>query len=285
MVIWGSTFAVTRAAVATIPPTVLAVLRLVVAAVILVPLAARRGGLRALPHPLPIGTLLALGATGFTLYYIPFNYALAHASAVQGAIIQALGPAAIALTAIAVLGERPPPRRIAGIALSIVGVLLAIAATPGGAAGGANPLLGALFMLLTVVSWSAYTVLAKRLAGTDQIVVTAVITVIGAVLTAPFAMLELPAATWRDVSTEAWLGVLYLGVAASALGYVVYNWALTELDASQVAAYVNLIPIVGVAIAVGFLGETLRPWQLVGAAIAGVGMWLASRPTRATTLG
>jgi drug/metabolite transporter (DMT)-like permease len=38
----------------------------------------------------------------------------------------------------------------------------------------------------------------------------------------------------------------------------------------------NLVPILGVAAAVLFLGETLSPWQAVGAVIALSGMWLSS---------
>jgi drug/metabolite transporter (DMT)-like permease len=69
---------------------------------------------------------------------------------------------------------------------------------------------------------------------------------------------------------------LFLGALASAVAYVVYSWALRELDASLVGAYFTLDPIVGVATAVVFLGEELRGGQIVGGVIAIIGMWLAA---------
>jgi drug/metabolite transporter (DMT)-like permease len=63
---------------------------------------------------------------------------------------------------------------------------------------------------------------------------------------------------------------------ASGAGLLVYNRALRVLDASLVGAYINLVPIVGVLTAVLFLGESLAGWQITGAVLALVGMWLAS---------
>jgi drug/metabolite transporter (DMT)-like permease len=56
----------------------------------------------------------------------------------------------------------------------------------------------------------------------------------------------------------------------------VYNLSLRNLDASEVGVWMNLVPIVGMLAAVLFLGETLNPWQIVGAVIALAGMWLSS---------
>jgi drug/metabolite transporter (DMT)-like permease len=122
----------------------------------------------------------------------------------------------------------------------------------------------------------AYTVLAKQLAGTDQVVVIACVSVIGMAMVLPAAAVELSLVPWPDPSLQGWLGTLFLGVVASALAFVVYSRALRELDASLVGAYLNLDPIVGVLTAVIVLGETLRLWQVSGGVVALAGMWLAS---------
>ena len=82
--------------------------------------------------------------------------------------------------------------------------------------------------------------------------------------------------SWHSPSWQAWIAVLFLGVIASALAYIVYSFALRELDASLVGVFTNLDPIVGVLTAVLFLGETLHSGQVVGGVLALVGMWLAS---------
>lgn len=275
MIVWGSTFVVTKAAVRDIPPMTLAALRFLIAAGVLLPIAAARGGLSRLPRPVPLLSLTLMSLSGIVIFTVGFNVALAYGSAVQGALIFALVPAAVAIAAVIGLKEALSMRRIAGIALSVVGVALVVSA---GERGGdaPQPLLGALVMLGAIVAWSVYTVLAKRLAAADQIVVIAGVSAIGVLILLPLAAFELQRSAWTTPSAQAWSGVLFLGLVASAAAYIVYSRVLQVLDASLVGVYSNLDPIVGVLMAVLFLGENLHLGQIVGGAIAFAGMWLAT---------
>ena len=275
MIVWGSTFVVTKAAASEIPPLTLAALRFLIAACVLVPFAAARGGLKALPRPLPLASLALMSLTGIVLFHIGFNHALVYGSASQGALIFALVPAAVAIAAVVALKETPSRRRIGGIALSVYGVGLVVTAGEQDAAS-PRPLIGALCMLGAVVAWAAYTVIAKRLANADQVIVIACTSMIGTLMLIPLAAVELLHVPLPSPSLQGWLGTLFLGIVASALAFVVYSRVLRELDASLVGAYLNLDPIVGVSTAVLFLGETLGVWQIVGGVVALAGMWLAS---------
>ena len=212
------------------------------------------------------------GVVGFTVL---FNYALLYGSASQGALIFAFAPAAIALGAVLVLAESPSKRRVAGIVASVLGVVLVVAGGEA-TAQARSPLLGGLCMIGSVASWTVYTVLAKGLAKADQIVVTALVSVAGALLLLPGAAIELALGPWPQVSLQGWLGTVFLGLIASALTYVVYGRALRELDASLVGVFSNLDPIVGVLTAVLLLDERLYAGQMLGGAITLFGMWLAS---------
>ena len=275
IIVWGSTFVVTKAAVVEIPPITLSTLRSLIAVIVLAPIAAARGGLSGLPRPLPIAPLLLMSLTGIVLFNLGFNYALVYGAASQGALIFALVPAAVAVAAVIGLKETLSVRRIAGIALSVCGVALVVVTGKIDAAS-PQPLLGALCMLAAVVAWAVYTVIAKQLANMDQVIVIASVSAIGMIMQLPLAALELMGAPWPAPSLKGWLGVLFLGVIASAVAFVVYNWALRELDASLVGVFINLDPVVGVLTAVLVLGETLGIGEAVGGVIAFAGMWLAS---------
>lgn len=281
MIVWGSTYAVTKVTVREIPPLALGALRFAIAAVVLVPAAAARGGLTRLPRPLPLRPLVMMGITGVALFHIAFNVALMEASASQGAIIYGLVPAVVAIAAVLFLEEKLSRRRVVGIVLSIAGVIIVIA---GGETSGhsPHPFLGAVWMLSAVVAWGAYTVFAKRLADADQVVVIACTTVIGLAVMMPPAIWELRDSAWPQPSMQGWLGALFLGVVASAVAFIVYNHALRVLDASLVGAFVNLDPVVGVFIAVVFLGESLQASHLGGGAIVLAGVWLASSQAAAS---
>jgi drug/metabolite transporter (DMT)-like permease len=166
-----------------------------------------------------------------------------------------------------------------GIILSIAGAALVVAAGEMDRSA-PRPLLGALCMLAGVAAWARYTVIAKRLADADQVVVIAWVSIIGMALLLPLAAVELQQSPALRPTLEGWLGTLYLGAVASAAAYVMYSRVLRELDASLVGAYFTLDPLVGVATAVVFLGEVLRVGQVMGGIIALAGMWLAaSSPT------
>jgi drug/metabolite transporter (DMT)-like permease len=275
MLVWGSTYAVTKAAVREIPPLTLAVLRCLIAVSVLVPIAMARGGLLRLARPLPIAPLIWMGFTGIALLTVGFNYGLIYGSATQGALVYALGPAAVAVAAVLGLGEGLSGRRIAGIVLSVAGAALVVVSGEMDRAA-PRPWLGAICMFVGVVAWAYYTVIAKRLADADQVVVIAWVSIIGTAMLLPFATVELLQSPTPRPTFAGWLGAVFLGAVASALAYVVYSRALRELDASVVGAYFTLDPLVGVGTAVVFLGEALTAGQAAGGVIALVGMWLAA---------
>src|SRR3712207_2317025 len=93
VVIWGSTYVVTKAGVEAVPPMLFALLRYAVASLLLLPIALSRGGTAHLPRPVPWWTLTLMGLTGVALYYTGFNVALTYTTASRGALVQSSIPA------------------------------------------------------------------------------------------------------------------------------------------------------------------------------------------------
>jgi drug/metabolite transporter (DMT)-like permease len=275
MGVWGSAFSVTKAAIAELPPVLIAFLRFALATAILLPLALLRRR-----HSAPIGrrqwiTVAAMGVCGFTLFQAGANIAQTYTTATQAALIQSNIPVLTAVLAALVLRERPSGRRIAGIALSLVGILaVVLVAAP--AERASNPLLGGAIMLASVGMWAIYTVLAKHLIGADLLKVTAYSTAFGALFLLPLALFEAGELALPAISMRGWLSIAYLGAMSSAMANLLYNRSLAHLEASQAASFINLVPIVGVVVAVVFLGEPLIGWQLVGGAVTLVGVWLTA---------
>jgi drug/metabolite transporter (DMT)-like permease len=276
MAIWGSTFVVTKAAMREFSPFLLAFLRFAIASLCL--LLALRGWRRvaALRHSVSLGQIAFLAVVGVAAFTVAFNYALVYGSASQGALIYAAIPAVVAICGALFLKERLQRSGRLGIALSIVGAVVIALGAPERAESAPAPLLGALLMLLSVVLWGGYTVVAKRVAHADQLALTFAVSALGALALLPAIPIEYAVRGFTATSALGWLGVLYLGVLASAVCYALYNFALSSLDASTVGVYTNIDPVVGVACAFVFLGETLAPAQIVGALVVFAGIWLAS---------
>jgi drug/metabolite transporter (DMT)-like permease len=275
MAIWGSAFPITKAALAHVPPMTFALLRFAVALLVLLPFALTHHKRAASSISGAWGTIAAMGVCGVTLFYGVLNIGLSYATATQAAIIQSIIPVITAIIAVVVLKERPSGKRVTGIALSLAGVaLVVLAGVPSGDAR--NPVLGSVLILGAVIAWAVYTILAKRVATADQLVITAYSSVIGTVLLVPLALFEQLGVRPTAPPLQAWVSIIYLGVFSSAVGHLLYSRSLVYLDASQAATFINLVPIVGVAVSVIFLGETVVGGQLLGGALALLGVWLTT---------
>jgi drug/metabolite transporter (DMT)-like permease len=284
MMVWGSTFMVTKELIAVWPPFTVAFVRVVVGTLVLLPFALSRKtpGVR-LPWP----TIWLMGFIGVALYYLVFNLAMVYVSASQGALVQASIPAMTALVAVLWLRERATAMRWLGIALSVGGVLIVFSGSASDGAG--SSLFGSLLMFASVVCWGLYTALAKRAADFDSLVITVAVTGTGSLLLLPLAGYEVIAANLASgglppLPPIGWIELLYLGGIASGVAYLLYNASLRHLDASEVGVYTNLIPIVGVLCGVVVLGDPLSARAIVGGLVVMFGVWVTSRSERPVAL-
>lgn len=277
MVIWGSTFVVTKGVNDQVGPFALAFVRVAIGAAVLLACAfvrQARGGSHSPWSALPWGTMITMGLVGVVLYYAVFNYSLVYTSASQGALVQSCIPAMTALVAVVWLREHASVVRWAGIALSMVGVLIVFSGAA--AQSGDASLLGNVLMFVSTVLWGVYTSMAKRVANFDPLQVTAGIIGASVVLLLPLAGFEVAAEGIPSVNLKGWLGMAYLGAGASGIGYMLYSAALKHIDASEAGVYTNLIPIVGVVTGV-MLGDPLSLRAILGGVVVLVGVWLTSR--------
>lgn len=276
MLIWGSSFTITKIVVQEVPPFLFATLRHVVACMVLLPFYLYQR--KKVQQQLPYKKLILMGLTGITFYYGFFNFALLYISASSGALIEGMVPVAIAIPAALILKEHLDKKSITGIILSVIGVILV--GFVGNSHQSGNHLLGGALMLAAVSCWATYTLLSRSLKEVDTILITAVSTFIGSAFLLPVFFFEVYQHGMPDISLKAWAGIAYLGVFASALAYFLYNRALESLPAAQVGNFLNLNPVIGAVIAIIFLKDTFTGWQLAGSILVLAGIWLSAKPVK-----
>lgn len=276
MMIWGSSFTVTKIVVSEVPPHIFAGIRNLMACTALLPFYIIRR--RKVKGPLPYGQLTLMGLTGTTLYYYVFNTGMKYVSASTGALIEGLIPVAIAIPAAIFLKEHLSKRSVAGIVLSVTGVVLV--GFIGSPEKSGTSLLGSFLIVGAVLLWSAYTLLSRSLKDTDTVLVTTVSTFIGTALSLPLPAYEIITDGMPPISWKAWVGMIALAIFASAVAYSLYNKALESLPAAQVGNFLNLNPVIGALVAFLFLKDKLTGLQMAGGLLVLAGIWLSSRPLR-----
>lgn len=270
--IWSATFVVTKEALAGVGPMTLMLLRFATGAACLAPFARRHGfRLRMSLQP----RYVAFGLTGMVLHIGLETTGLLFTSAATASLIVAAIPAVTAALSVVVLHERPSRVNVAGIALSVAGVVAVTNARVEDA--GRLQGLGNLLVLGGVVAWAAFTMQGKRLSARVPALVTTTAAMGAAVVVlVPLAGAEIALGGPLEVGPTTAASIAYLGVLASAVAYGLWNHALEHVDASAAATYVNLVPVLGVASAL-LAGEPASAPQIAGGAIVGAGVWLSTR--------
>jgi drug/metabolite transporter (DMT)-like permease len=81
----------------------------------------------------------------------------------------------------------------------------------------------------------------------------------------------------RRVPWNAWAALLYMAVFSSAVAYVLYFWLLRYLQASQLAAFTYLLPVLATVLGIVWLGEKGSALQIAGGILALGGVyWVES---------
>lgn len=270
--IWASTFVVTKWVLDEAGPFTVTALRFLIGfAALLLP--AWRQGFRF--HQVLQPAMIRYGMTGIVLFFGLQNLGLLFTSAGNAALISAALPGAAAVISYYLLGEKISRLRLAGIALSVAGVLLVSGARPESA--GPLTLLGNGLILGSMLAWAVYAVQGKKLpATTPALVATTASMGAGLLVLIPAAGVELALQGLPALSPAGLLSLLYLGCGASALTLFLWNYAIRHVDASAASLYPNLIPLAGLLFAWAG-GEPVTPVQVLGGALAMAGVWLSER--------
>lgn len=228
------------------------------------------------PDPRGMAAIALTGLLGTTFYFAAENYGVSMLPASTSSLIVGSFPAMALGLEVLVDRVRPQPAKTAGIVLAFVGVAILALAESG--EGGSDVALGSLILMLGGLCWALYNVVMRLVLGTYSVLtITSWQTLFGALGFVPFALVEgLPTAL---PSPTAGLSLAYLVLGCTVAGFLLYNWALEELEPSTATSLSNLIPVFGLLLSALILNERLSLQQAVGGAVIIVGIALSTRET------
>lgn len=271
VLLWGTSFMATKYALTGFSPMTVIFLRMALASLLMalfwgrVPKAGRAPG--------DLRRLAFVSLLQPCLYFLLEGFAVSLTTSAQAGMVSALVPLLVAAGAWAFLGESLSPRMLAGLCLSLCGVVWL--SLGGEAAESApNPVLGNLLELCAMGCAAGYMLMVKHLSSrynTWQL--TGLQTFAGAVFFLPGALwaewprLAAPLEALATVPAQAWLAVAYLGGMVTLGGFGLYNMAVARMPAAKAAASINLVPLVAVLSGWAMLGEALNAGQAAACAL------------------
>ena len=279
--IWGGMYVVSDVVLDVIPPATLLLIRYLIALPALW-IAARISHTRGIQRPdWPVLALTAFVGFGVSLLAQFAGTKLSTAAA--GALITSATPAFIVLFAAWILHERASGRQWLGLALATIGVLVvSLLGDQSASEAATNPLVGNLLLIVAAITWALYSVLVKFMARTyAALAITVAVTALGIPIIAPVALIELQTQTIGVITPAVVAGLLYIGLASTAIAFFLWNKSFELLDAASASLFFFAQPVVGAALSAIFLGQALGWSFFVGGALILVGALLGMVTPRA----
>jgi drug/metabolite transporter (DMT)-like permease len=289
-VLWGGSFFFNGAAVRELPPLTIVLVRVVLGAVLLVPLLKPFGG----AWPQGLSGWMPFLVMGLLNNVIPFSLIVAGQTMISSglaSVLNATTPLFTVLVLAAFGDERLIARRVTGVLIGLVGVI--VLRGPGLQQSGRETL-GMLLCLGGAVSYGFSGLWGRRqlmgvkpiTSATCQLICSsAVMAVIASAVERPW-QLPMPSLT-------AWLSLIGLAALSTSLAYIVFFQILARSGATNVMLVTLLIPVTAILLGYLVLHEPLTAHEIVGALIIGSALlvmdgrvlaWLRP-PARATGQG
>ena len=219
--------------------------------------------------------IAGIGFIGTSVYQLLFANGIKLANASITALISSTNPIWVGILG-ALMGLGLTRWQYIGIPVTMIGVgLLSYSSIVG-----ANvALLGVVLLVASNMCWSVYTVMSRGLMQkVNPLEFTALSFVLGGL---PFLLFSVPA--WSEasaVSTSTWLWVFISALLAQVIGFMGWFLGTQVLGAARVSVFLNITPLVGVALAASFLGERVTPVKILAGLIILFGVWLANQKSQ-----
>ncbi|MGD9560919.1 MAG: DMT family transporter [Pyrinomonadaceae bacterium] len=271
--LWGGSFLFMRVAAPEFGPAALMAGRVLIASVLLLPLLLVKGGgsgihaLRKRKHE-----LFVLGVMNSALPFLLFAYAALSLTAGFSSILNATSPLWGALIAWLWMKNNPNAQAVTGLCIGFFGVVILVASRESFAAVGATLGVGACLLASCCYGISA-TYTKRFLAEVDSLTLAAGTQLASVIVLVPIALILFPS---TYPSLAAWIALLALGIACTAIAYLLYFRLIRNLGATGALTVTYLVPIFGMTWGVIFLQEEITYTMVVGTAVVFVGVGLTT---------
>ena len=265
-VLWGGSFFFNGLALRGFPPLTLVLLRVTLAALILLPLL----HIYRIDFPAGISGWMPFVAVALFNNVLPFSLIVLGQTTIASGLASILNATTPLFTVIvmAVSGEeRLSPQRVAGVTIGLIGVTILRGGLDLDLAGQGT---GIALCLAAALSYGVAALLARRHLAKSPPLATATFQ-----LTASSVMMAVIAGIvdrpWRLAlpGPTTWLAVIGLAVLSTALAYIVFFQILRRSGATNVMLVTLLVPLTAILLGGVVLGETISAREILGALVIG----------------
>ncbi len=220
--------------------------------------------------------LLILGLINIPINQFLFFQAISRTTAPNVSLAYALTPIFVFIIAFIYLKEKLSLKRFLGIMIAVGGTVILLSEK--GLKFTEDGIYGDVLALIASLSWAFYTIIGKQLIQKyNPIYITGLTMIIGFILYIPiFLMLDIQFQNIH-ISNINWLQLVYLGTFTSAIGYAIWYYALTKIDASKLSVFNNLQPALTAILSLLIFGTPITLIFVLGGTLIIGGVFITQR--------
>ncbi len=272
--IWGAASPIFKWSLQNIPLFTLAFFRFYFATLLLLPFAIRQN-LRLTGEG--IIKIASLTFFGITVNIIFFFLGLKFAPSINAPIIASSGPILLIIASILILKEKPAKKTIIGTCVGLIGVFIIILRPLLENGFNFSAILGNSFFVLATIGAVGHTIVSKEILGRySALYITFWSFLLGSISFFPFFLSETFANNGiLRLDIRGWTGLIFGIFLSSTLAYLIYEWAIEKMTASETGIFTYVDPVVATIIAIPLLHEVITPLFILGSFFVFLGIFVA----------
>ena len=221
-------------------------------------------------------TFAAAGLCGITLYYLLENIALTYTMASNVGVIISVAPFFTAVLSYftSKQTDKLSVSFFLGFLIAMIGICLI---SFGNSKFEMNPI-GDILALIAALVWAVYSLLSKKISsfGFHTIPTTRRIFLYGVLFMLPaLCFFDFQWDFTRFANISNLFNLVFLGLGASALCFVTWNFAVKHLGAAKTSIYIYMVPVITVTASALILKEQITGPAMIGTALALAGLLLS----------
>ena len=273
IVIWGTTFISTKILLEDFTPVEILFSRFLLGVLALIAVYPKRLKIKDKKQEF---TFAAAGLCGICLYYLLENIALTYTMASNVGVIISVAPFFTAVLSHIFLKteEKLKARFFVGFIAAMTGICLI---SFSGGALQLNPI-GDILAIAAAFVWAVYSLLTRKISGYgyNTVGATRKIFAYGILFMLPFLFVfDFRLDVQKMIKPEYALNLIYLGLGASALCFVTWNYAVKVLGAVKTSVYLYIVPVITVVTSVIVLKEEITWVAAIGIGLTLIGLFLS----------
>lgn len=273
ILIWGTTFISTKILLEYFAPSEILFFRFLIGLVILIVVYPERLRIKDIKQEI---TFAAAGLCGVCLYYMLENIALTYTMASNVGVIIGTAPFFTAVLSHIFIknSEKLNLKFYIGLLIAIAGICLV---SLHGAQIELNPI-GDILAVAASLVWAVYSLLTKKIGGFgyNTVQTTRRIFIYGIIFMIPALFIfDFHPDVQKFYEPECIFNILYLGVGASALCFVTWNYAVKVLGAVKTSVYIYMVPVITIVASAIVLKEKITLTAVAGAGLTIEGLLLS----------